>query len=381
MQPDVIIIGSGVGGASYAAALAPSGRNVLILERGERLQPSPFDRDGKAIFADQYFMSDEIWHEPDDTPFQPGNYAFVGGNSKMYGAALIRFRPQDFRAREHLGGSTPSWPLSYEELEPFYSAAEDLYQVCGDRHPHSPVPHEPDMIWLKDRLTAAGLSPEHLPLGIDLNTWLAGGQSPWDGHPGTGFGKMDAETCALAEALKHPNVILKTGCTAERLVAGPDGRIAKLHVETSQGAETLTAPVIILAAGAVQSVALLLGSAAEAYPTGLANRSDQVGRNFMNHNASAMMAVMPWRQNRSIYQKTLMVNDYYDQGPEGKGPLGNIQMLGKISGPILKAQVPWLPQSLAGWIARRSFDFYAMSEDLPDPRSRVTLANDKIVLN
>ena len=392
MQPDVIIIGSGMGGATYAAALAPSGRQIMILERGERLRPSAFDRDGKAIFADQHFMSDEVWHEADGTPFRPGNYALVGGNSKMYGAALIRFRPQDFAARQHVGGQTPDWPLTYEDLETFYGAAEQLYQVRGDGndaqephrsqpYPHPAVPHEPDMVWLAERLHTAGLHASHLPLGVDLETWLAGGQNPWDGHPGTGLGKMDAETCGLAAALKHPTVRLRTGCLVQRLIADADGRITDLQVSTPEGPETLSAPLIVLAAGAVQSAALLLRSGSQAHPTGLANRSDQLGRNFMNHNASAILALKPWRQNRSVYQKTLMVNDFYDQGPGQTGPLGNIQMLGKISGPILRAQVPWISERLATWIARRSFDFYAMSEDLPDPRSRVTVTEDAIKLH
>ena len=345
MKPDVIIIGSGIGGATYAAALAPSGRNILILERGERLEPSDKDRDAKAVFADRHFVSSETWYEPDGTAFRPGNYAMVGGNSKLYGAALIRYRAQDFRSRSHAGGETPDWPLTYEELEPFYGQAEQLYQVRGSNadadptepqrsspYPFAEVPHEPDLLWLSNQLKAAGLHPTHIPLGLDLDAWLAGGQTPWDAYPNTGQGKMDAETCGLKAALKHPNVQLRTGVTVQRLLAGKNGRIEALKIETSQGHETLSAPVIVLAAGAVQSAALLLKSGNEAFPSGLANRSDQVGRNFMNHNASAVMALKPWRLNQAIYQKTLMLNDFYDQGPNRQGPLGNVQMLGKISG-------------------------------------------------
>ena len=394
MKPDVIIIGSGMGGATYAAALAPSGQNILILERGERLQSSTKDRDAKAIFVDRHFVSDETWHEPSGAAFRPGNYALVGGNSKLYGAALIRFREQDFRSRAHAGGKTPDWPLRYEDLEIFYGQAEDLYQVRGlgepldptepphsRPYPFSEIPHEPDISWLSTRLRAAGLSPTHIPLGIDLEAWLGAGKTPWDAYPNTGVGKMDAETCGLKTALQYPNVELRTGVTVERLIPGDGGRIASIQVQTQAGEETLSADIIILAAGAVQSAALLLKSTSESYPTGLANRSDQVGRNFMNHNASAVMAMKPWRRNQAVYQKTLMLNDFYDQGPGGQGPLGNVQMLGKISAPILKANMPWLPSSLARWISNRSFDFYAMSEDLPDPRSRVTLDEDQIMLN
>jgi choline dehydrogenase-like flavoprotein len=172
----------------------------------------------------------------------------------------------------------------------------------------------------------------------------------------------------------HPNVRLQTGVTVQRIEA-EGHRITGLL--TSAG--RFTAPRIVLAAGAVMSAALLLRSASADHPTGLANRSGQVGRNFMNHNASALLAVSP-RRNASIYQKTLMLNDWYlTGGPKGE-PLGNIQLLGRVSAPILAAQTG-LPRPLAKLIADRAIDFYVMSEDLPDPASRVTVRGDDIVLD
>jgi choline dehydrogenase-like flavoprotein len=191
---------------------------------------------------------------------------------------------------------------------------------------------------------------------------------------------MDAETIGLAQALRHPNVTLLEGARVRRLLAGDDGRIAGVQVERDGAAETLSAPVVVLSAGAVNSAALLLASADEAHPNGLANRSDQVGRNFMNHNCSAVLAIHPVRRNDSVYQKTIQVNDWYlTGGPDGE-PLGNVQLLGKISGPILASQ-SGLPRPVAGWVARHSVDLYAMSEDLPNPESRVTLAGQRIVLD
>ncbi|MGL4309412.1 MAG: FAD-dependent oxidoreductase [Paracoccaceae bacterium] len=387
--PDVIIIGSGIGGATMAAALAPTGKQVLILERGDHLMPSVHDRSDKAIFGEGHYRPKEEWLDGAGAPFNPGNYYYVGGNSKFYGAVLIRYRREDFSPLAHMGGTTPGWPITYDELEPCYSAAEALYSVRGQLgedptepphsapYPHPPVPDEPPIAALRQRLAKVGLHPASLPLGVDLPQWLARAKTPWDAFPDTTGGKMDAETSALKAALAHPNVRLRTKALVTRLHAGPDGRITGAELA---GGEVLTAPIVVLAAGAVQTAALLLASANADHPQGLANRSDQVGRNFMNHNSSAVLALHPFWRNDAVYQKTLMANDYYlTGGPKGE-PLGNIQLLGKISGTILAATTA-LPRFIANWIARHSVDLYAMSEDLPNPESRVTLKNGQIVLD
>jgi choline dehydrogenase-like flavoprotein len=381
--PDVIIIGSGMGGATLAAALAPTGKRIVILEKGVALRPSPADRDARAIFGRGHFRPQETWLDGKGKPFNPGNYYNVGGNSKFYGAVLLRYRAQDFAPIRHLEGTTPGWPISYDDLEPFYQRAETLYQVRGQlgqdpsepRHsgtyPHPPVPDEPAIADLRRRLQSVGLHPASLPLGVDIDRWLQGGQTTWDAYPNTTGGKTDAETIGIAQALAHPNVTLRTNSTVTRLLADATGRIT--GVEVDGGREVLSAPLVVLAAGAVQSAALLLRS-------GLANSSGQVGRNFMNHNTSAVLAIHPFRRNPSVYQKTLMVNDFYLSGGPSDAPMGNIQMLGKITGPILAANSA-LPGFLAGFIARRTLDLYAMSEDLPDPDSRITLKGDKIVMD
>lgn len=392
MQPDVIIIGSGMGGATLAAALAPSGRRILILERGETLQPSPADRDARAIFEAGVFRPDEQWLDGSDQPFSPGNYYYVGGNSKFYGAVLIRYREADFASIQHRGGSTPGWPISYHDLEPDYLAAEHLYEVRGGTgedptepprsggYLHGPIADEPDVSDLRQRLKNVGLTPASLPLGVDIDRWLVAGQDPWDAHPDTCGGKMDAETIAIKQALEHANVELRTGCLVSGLSVGDDGRISGVTCVMRGKVQTVTAPTVVVSAGAVQTAALLLASANDNHPNGLANRSGQVGRNFMNHNCSALMALHPLQENRAIYQKTLMINDFYLSDGQGGMPLGNVQLLGKISASILTAASP-LPKWLAHLIAARSFDFYAMSEDLPNPDSRVTLKDGQIKLN
>lgn len=391
MQPDVIIIGSGMGGATLAAALAPSGRQILILERGEHLRPSSQDRDAAAIFGQGVFRSDETWLDGNNTAFNPGNYYNVGGNSKFYGAALIRYRKADFDVIEHRGGKTLGWPISYDDLEPDYTAAEQMYAVRGtlgkdptepphsDSYPHAALPDEPEIADLRRTLKAVGMHPSSIPLGVDLDGWMAAGQTTWDAYPNTCGAKMDAETCGLKAALVYPNVELRTGCRVTKLLEGKDGRITGVETQSSDPSETLSAPIIVVAAGAVQSAALLLASVNDNSPNGLANGSDQVGRNFMNHNCSAVLALHPLRRNGAIYQKTLMMNDFY-LGIGGQSPLGNVQMLGKITGPILAVNAK-LPNWLANAIAARSFDFYAMSEDLPNPDSRVTLIDGQIKLD
>jgi choline dehydrogenase-like flavoprotein len=391
MQPDILIIGSGMGGATLAAALAPTGRSVVILERGERLRDCPEARDPAAIFQRGHFKPAERWRDASGAELHPGNYACVGGNTKFYGAVLMRYRAEDFAPLRHIGGVTPGWPIRYAELEPFYSQAETLYRVRGDaagdptEPPHSapypfpPVPDEPDIAALRRAFAAQGLRVSSLPLGVDLDAWLARAPTTWDAFPCTTGAKSDAESCALALALRHPNVRLVTGTRAIRILA-EGRRVTGVEVERAGQRETLTAPIVVLAAGAILSAALLLASANADHPGGLGNRSDQVGRNFMNHNLTGMVAYNPLRRNRTVYEKAIQINDFYlTGGPQGE-PLGNIQMLGRITGPILAGEAG-LPLWLAHHIAERSIHIMAMSEDLPDPDSRVFWRNGEVVLD
>src|SRR3954470_16950002 len=228
-NPDIVIIGSGIGGATIAAGLAGSGCSIVILERGERLLPTPETRSTKSIFLDGHFRPKEMWSEVGGQPFNPGNYYYVGGNSKLYGAVLIRYRRQDFSEMEHFGGISPAWPFSYEEFEPWYSQAEQLFNVRGalgedptepfhsQPYPFPPVPDEAPIARARAELKGLGLHPSSLPLGVDIEAWLAGGSTGWDAFPNTGAGKMDAESAALAEALKDGSIRLETCAFVERL--------------------------------------------------------------------------------------------------------------------------------------------------------------------
>jgi choline dehydrogenase-like flavoprotein len=390
-QADILIIGSGMGGATLAAALAPTGRRIVILERGERLADSPEARDPAAIFGRGHYKPKEVWHDAEGRPFNPGNYAFVGGNTKFYGAVLLRYRAEDFAPLRHIGGTTPGWPIPYDALEPWYCRAETLYRVRGDAagdptepprsapYPFPPVPDESDVVTLRRAFAALGLHPSALPLGVDIDAWLARAPTTWDAFPCTTGAKSDAESCGLAEALRHPNVTLLTGTRVLRLQSEGQ-RVTGVEVDRNGRPEVLTAGTVCLCAGAVMSSALLLASANPDHPRGLANASDQVGRNFMNHNLTGMVAWNPLRRNRSVYEKTIQINDFYlTGGPDGE-PLGNIQMLGRITGPILAGEAG-LPLWLARHIADHSIHIMAMSEDLPDPNSRVMWKNGGVVVD
>ena len=387
-NPDFVIVGSGLGGATLAAGLAGSGASVVILERGDWLVDVPEARDARAIFVDQHFRTTERWLNARGRLIRPSHYYCVGGNSKFYGAILIRYRREDFSEKQHFEGVSPAWPFSYEEFEPWYSRAEQFYQVRGTAdedptepfhsmpYPHPPVPDEPSIARFRADLKAAGLHPSSLPLGIDIDAWLKRGKDPWDAYPDTTRGKMNAESIGLATALADPDIRLETGAQVERLILSDDRRSIN-SVVYRQGGELkrLAAGVVVLSAGAINSAAILLRS------DGAANASGQVGRNFMNHNGSAVLAIDPRRRNDAVYQKTIQFNDFYFGDGIDNRPLGNVQMIGKVSGPMLKSSVPWLPQPVLDYAAAHSMDCFAMSEDLPDPDSRVLIDGSRIRLN
>ena len=388
-SPDIVIIGAGMGGATMAHALASSGAEILILDKGGQLPDRPENRDARAIFQRGFFRPEESWYDSDGNPFNPGNYYCNGGNSKFYGAVLLRYRAEDFDGIAHADGDAPAWPFRYGELAPYYDEAERLFQVRGragedpTEPPRTgdfafpPVPDERAIAEVRERLTRIGLKPFSLPLGVDIDTWLSHGRTPWDAFPDARTGKMDAETCALLPALEHANVRLQNHCEVRRLIPAPDGRRigAVEYLEDGQ-LKRVTPRLVVLAAGAVRSAAILLASS----PEGLANSSGLVGRHFMNHNLSAMIGVDPRFTNDSIYQKTFALNDFYLGDGKGGPPLGNVQLLGRVSGTILKSDLRKVPEFVLNAVARKTIDFLIMSEDLPDPASRVWLDGEKIVL-
>ena len=386
---DIVIIGSGVGGATAALSLAGSGADIVILEKGRQLPAAPENRDARAIFQHGRFRSPELWFDAQGAGFSAGNYYYHGGNSKFYGAVLFRFRKEDFEGVAHADGDAPPWPLRYDDLAPWYDRAEQLYHVRGSLggdptepphagpYPHPAIPDEPAIAEVRSRLERAGVKPCSLPLGVDIERGLKCGQTGFDGFPDARTGKMDAETCALLPALAHANVTIESDAEVTRLIATPDSaRVSCVEYEKGGETHSITARIVILAAGAVRSAAILLASR----EGGLANGSGAVGRHFMNHNTTAVLGVDPRFRNNAVFQKTFGLNDFYLSDGRGGPPLGNVQLLGRVTGPILKANVRAAPEPLLHLLSRHAVDFYAMSEDLPDPRSRVRLEGRRIVL-
>ena len=383
---DVVIIGSGIGGATTALALARRGVDVLVLERGERLPRETANWDPRVVFGERRYRATEEWLDGSGHRFSPGVHYVVGGNSKVYGASLPRFRESDFGPVEHLEGTAPAWPFTYADLEPYYAEAERVYRVHGSTgedpsepwrsapFPFPPVPHEPYVEALRGRLRAQGVHPSPNAMGID---WAAGGSCirchTCDGFPCRLGAKSDAETCALEPALATGHVRLATGTRVTRLVASRDGRrVSHLEVRGPDGPGRVSGSRFVLAAGAVNSAALLIASADRAHPDGLANASGQLGRNFMMHNNAHLVAVDLDRPNDVVFQKTLSVNDWYHDGGDGY-PLGSLQLIGKVQGLMMKAGAPWAPVGVLDRAAARSVEWLVMVEDLPAPDNRVVL--------
>ncbi|MFA5732320.1 MAG: GMC family oxidoreductase [Acidithiobacillus sp.] len=388
---DVIIIGSGAGGGTLARALAPSGLSILILERGDYLPREWGNWDPHTVFAEHRYHTHEQWHDGGGQIFTPVTGYHVGGNTKLYGAAVLRRREKDFLPRRHRDGLTPAWPIAYADLAPYYDQAEAWYFTHGKAgadplepprgaFAFSPFPHEPTLAALEQKLRNMGLHPFPLPLALQRHDEDPA-HSPCvrcptcDGFPCMLRAKGDAEVCGVTPALAHANVRLLTRHRVLRLLRGADGKGVE-GVETDQGA--LRARVVVLAAGAVNSAALLLASADATAPQGLANSSDQVGRNYMCHLNSACMALNAAQENTTVFQKTLAINDFYDDSgdPDYPYPLGHIQNLGKVTPALLHAQQPLLPIPVSAWTASHSVDWWLTTEDLPDASNRVTLDSD-----
>jgi choline dehydrogenase-like flavoprotein len=396
MDYDVVVIGSGVGGGCIALTLAGTDARILILERGERLPREAQNWDAEAVFGDLRYRTREIWQDATGRTFRPGQFYFVGGHTKFYGAAMFRFRERDFEAVEHEEGTSPAWPIGYAELEPYYDRAERLFGVHGQAgddptepprsrpYPFPPVPHEPLLADLYDRFRGRGLKPFHMPAAVDFHP---GGKcvrcGTCDAFPCRIDAKGDAETRLIDPALRHPNVTLQTASLVTRLITDDSGkRVVAAEVERGGEKQMIRARLFVLSAGAINSAALLLRSASTRHPNGLANSSGAVGRYYMSHNSTALMTIMPLQVNETRFPKTLALNDYYFGGDVSDKPLGNLQMLGKIQEPMLRAALPRVPRWLRTGLAHHSVDWYAMSEDLAHRDSTVRpLASGGIELN
>ena len=391
---DVIVVGTGAGGGTLAHSLAAAGKRILLLERGNFLPREMPNWDPNAVFVDGRYISAETWYDADDTPFQPQVHYFVGGATKLYGAALYRLRPEDFGAIAHVDGTSPAWPLSYDDLEPWYTKAEILYEVHGNRgedptegHASAPYPwpavsHEPRLQEISDALAAKGYHPFSAPCGILLDEREPARSKcircAWcDGYPCLVHAKADADVIAVRPIMDQPNVTLLVNAEAVALETDPAGRsVTGVVVERGGQRETYAGDVVVVSAGASNSAKLLLRSRSDAHPNGLANGSDQVGRNYMFHNCKAAVSISK-EPNPTVFQKTLGINDFYLAGDGRPWPLGNIQMVGKSNAGAMKGEEPKLTLLAPHWslddVAQHSVDWWMTTEDLPMPDNRVSV--------
>ncbi len=377
---DVVIIGSGMGGATTAWALAQRGVSVILVERGDWLPSEPENWSPEEVFIRRRYRPADEWFDANGRPFRPGIHAFVGGSTKVYGASLPRFRECDFEAVEHHEGTSPAWPISYADLEPYYGQAEALYKVHGNTgedptepprstpFPFDALPHEPYIADLRERLVSAGVHPSANAMGIDAEGACVR-CATCDGFPCRVRAKSDADTCAVTPALATGNVKLLTGTTVDRLDVR-NGRVVAAYAEGPAGPVELRGDHFVLSAGAVLSAALLLNS-------GIANSSGLVGRNFMMHNNTHIAAVAVDRHNDVVFQKTLSVNDFYFDGGDGF-PLGTMQLIGKVQGVMIKSWATRTPLPALNALASRSVEWLVMSEDLPHLDNRVTISGGRI---
>jgi choline dehydrogenase-like flavoprotein len=384
---DLVVVGSGMGGATMAYALKDSGMTVLLAERGDFLPQEQQNWDPESVFLGHRYQNAEQWLDVHGKGFTPGTYYYVGGNTKLYGASLTRFRRVDFEATEHEAGISPGWPFRYDDLEPYYRRAEQLYRVHGDQFddptlkraqpfPYPAVGHEPPVQELAYALQQRGFTPSNIPLGIDLRD--GGGCircATCDGFPCRLLAKSDADVCCVRPALESGTVELLTNAYVERVRTDASGKHAVgVDIDRSGDKLSIDAGTVVISCGAVNSAALLLRSANERHPHGLANPSGTVGRHYMVHNNTVMVAVHPTRKNTSQFQKTLYINDFYTKGTSDHPyPLGHAQLIGKLQAAMLAGQRPRIPTWALRYAANRSMDWWLFTEDLPDPENRVTV--------
>jgi choline dehydrogenase-like flavoprotein len=396
---DAIIIGTGAGGGTLAHRLAPSGKRILILERGPFLPRERENWDTVAVVQKERYHTTEVWYDRHGNAIHPGTGYWVGGNTKVYGAALFRLRERDFEKVPHEGGISPAWPVPYVDFEPYYAEAERLYGVHGTRgidptepaaseaYPFPAVPHEPRIQEIADGLTQNGYHPFPVPLGVRLHPQRLASPcircSTCDGFPCLVDAKEDADTTCIRPALKHPNVTLITEATVVRLTTDASGRTVDGVIAQIEGREQrFSGDIVVVAGGAINSAVLLLRSANAAHPNGLGNSNDLVGRNFMKHNNGAVAAVGR-KPNRTIFQKTLAMTDFYWGDEMYPYPMGSVQLLGKLNKDMLRGDAPpFTPDKVLDELATHSVDWFLTTEDLPDEDNCVRIDRDgRIILD
>jgi choline dehydrogenase-like flavoprotein len=356
-EHDVIIVGSGAGGSAAAYRLIKAGKRVLVLEKGGFLPRDGSTLDVKTVFLSGRFKNQEPWVDGHGEPFVPGEFYNVGGKTKWYGAALLRFAPHEFEA--DAAHQCLAWPFGYSELASYYDEAEALLHV-------NHFANEPELQALIDRIVAhdPAWRPEPLPLGLKkeiLNDPVEA--KHFDGFASACGFKSDAERNLLDLIRDDRNFTLLT----EKRVAGflhADGAPEEITGVRCSDGSTYTAPVVVLAAGAMTSPRILEDHLVETGLKASWPNANIIGANFKLHINSAILGVSPFHRHDVLRKTAIFLNDAF--------PHSTIQCLGWMDGEIVATQIPAaVPKFASDAIGSRAIGFFATTEDGSSLENRV----------
>ena len=396
---DVIVIGSGAGGGTLVRHLAPSGKRVLLLERGDWLPREPQNWQAHDVFVDNRYVSADTWYDEHGKAFQPQVHYCVGGATKLYGAALYRLREEDFGELHHHDGISPAWPIDYAEMEPYYTLAEQLYEVHGARGEDPteppvvgavPVPRgQPRAAHPAALRRSRGRRAPPVPRAVRR----AAGRVRHAPQPLRAVRDVRRLPLPGAREVRRRGARRPAGARAPERHADDERRGGAARDERARHrghrrgrrprrrARDGHAPISSSCRAARRTArGCCSRPRRDAHPAGLANGSDQVGRNYMFHNSQAVLALSK-EENPTVFQKTLGLNDFYFGAPDFDYPLGNIQMVGKSSAEMYRGEKPMqtrlAPERTLDNVARHAVDFWLSTEDLPRTGNRVTLRDGR----
>jgi choline dehydrogenase-like flavoprotein len=364
MKYDVIIIGSGAGGSAAAYHLTQTGKKVLLLEKGLQLPRDGSTLDTDTVMRRGAFLSAEKWIDRDGKPLVPEEHFNLGGKTKWYGAALLRFSPREFEA--DLAHQCMGWPIGYADLEPFYAEAEELLGVRA----FEPEPdlqravaglRRLDAAWEK-QILMVGLAPDILQYREEAEHF--------DAFASVRGLKSDAEKCLLDRVRAKSNLTIATGKPVRKLLAAERAPQRLTGVECEDGTR-YEADVVMLAAGALHSPRLLQTYLENSELSRTLPAYRNVGRNYKFHVLTALLAFSR-RPVIDVLSKTLLLT--HERFPHSK-----VQTLGgSLARDIVLTQASqFAPRMLVEPLARRALGLFLQTEDGSHRDNRIVAARGR----